>query len=216
MVFAKIETAIAAIAAGELVIVVDDADRENEGDLILAAEAATPEKLAFMVNHTSGVICVGMTGDRLDKLQLPLMVVDNDDKMRTAFTVTVDYKIGTTTGISASDRAATIRALVDPGARAEDFSRPGHLFPLRAVPGGTLIRRGHTEAAVDLTSLAGLTPGGVLCELVNRDGTMSRGTQLEHFAQQHGLLMITIADLVEYRMRSPVVLPGDPVFSKAA
>jgi 3,4-dihydroxy-2-butanone 4-phosphate synthase len=216
MMFAKIEAAIGAIAAGEMIIVVDDPGRENEGNLIMAAEPATPEKLAFMINHTSGVVCVGMPGDRLDELRLPLMVAENSDSMHTAFTVTVDYKVGTTTGISAADRAATIKALVTPSMTANDFSRPGHVFPLRAANGGTLCRRGHTEAAVDLTQLAGLSSGGVLCEIVNRDGTMARGFELERFARAHGLMIVSIADLVAYRECSPITLPNDPVYSEAA
>ena len=183
-------------------ILVDDEDRENEGDLILAAEMATPASIAFMVRHTSGMLCVGLPGERLDHLDLPLMVERNTDSMQTAYTVTVDYRHGTTTGISAADRATTVRALVDPEVVPADFNRPGHVFPLRAVPGGVLHRPGHTEASVDLTRLAGLRPGGVLAEIVNDDGTMARRPQLEVFACTHGLVMISIADLVAYRRRS--------------
>lgn len=194
-----IEDALEAMARGSIVVVVDDEDRENEGDLILAAECATPEAIAFMVRVTSGMLCVSLAGERLDELELPLMVERNTDSMKTAYTVTVDYRHGTTTGISAADRAATICALVDERATAADFSRPGHVFPLRAVPGGVLHRPGHTEAAVDLARLAGLRPGAVLAEVVNDDGTMARRPELEAFARQHGLPIISIADLVTYR-----------------
>ena len=198
----RIEDALAAMAQGSMVVVVDDEDRENEGDLILAAEHATPERLAFMVRHSSGVICAGLPGERLDRLNLPLMVARNTDSMSTAYTVTVDYRHGTSTGISASDRAATLRALVDPQVASGDFNRPGHVFPLRAVPGGVLARAGHTEAAVDLTRLAGLRPGGALVEIVNDDGTMARRPELERFARRHGLPLITIKDLIAYRRRT--------------
>ena len=198
----RIEDALAAIAQGSMAVVVDDEDRENEGDLILAAEHATAERLAFMVRHSSGVICAGLPGDRLDQLDLPLMVARNTDAMTTAYTVTVDYRHGTSTGISASDRAATLRALVDRKAEPGDFNRPGHVFPLRAVAGGVLARPGHTEAAVDLTRLAGLQPGGALVEIVNDDGTMARRPELERFARKHGLPLITIKDLIAYRRRT--------------
>ncbi len=201
MPFASIEDAIAAIGRGEIVIVVDDEDRENEGDLIMAAEYATTQSIAFFVRHTSGLICVPMTGDRLDELDLPLMVSENTESQRTAFTVTVDYRHGTSTGISAFDRALTIRALIDPSTKPGDLARPGHILPLRAREGGVLKRAGHTEAAVDLARMAGLYPAGVLCELVNEDGTMARQPQLEAFAQEHELLMISIADLIRYRGR---------------
>ncbi len=197
--FAPIPEAIDAIRRGEIVVVVDDEDRENEGDLIMAAEAATPEKVAFFVRHTSGVICVALTGERCDALGLPLMVADNTEYQRTAFTHTVDYRHGTTTGISASDRTATIRALADSGVSWADFNRPGHLFPLRARDGGVLKRAGHTEAAVDLAGMAGLEPAGALCEIVNDDGTMARVPDLAVFAAEHDLLMISIADLIRYR-----------------
>ena len=197
----SIEVALKAMAKGQMVLVVDDENRENEGDLILAAEFATPAAIAFMVRHTSGVLCVALPADRLDALELPLMVERNTDSMRTAYTVTVDFRHGTTTGISAADRAATIRALVDPAAQPGDFSRPGHVFPLRAAPGGVLRRRGHTEAAVDLTKLAGLLPGGVIAEVVDEDGSMARRPALESFARTHNLLMISIADLIAYRLR---------------
>jgi 3,4-dihydroxy 2-butanone 4-phosphate synthase/GTP cyclohydrolase II len=201
--FADIDKAVAAIGRGEIVVVVDDAERENEGDLIMAAEFATPAKLAFFVKHTSGVICVPMTGERLDHLELPLMVAHNTESQRTAFTITVDYRHGTTTGISAADRAATIRALIDPATRPADLARPGHILPLRYRQGGVLKRAGHTEAAVDLARLAGLYPAGVLCEIVNADKTgMARLPELEVFAEEHGLLLVSIADLVRHRRQS--------------
>ncbi|MGH9037345.1 MAG: bifunctional 3,4-dihydroxy-2-butanone-4-phosphate synthase/GTP cyclohydrolase II [Acidimicrobiia bacterium] len=201
MPLAPVEDAIAAIARGEFVTVIDDADRENEGDLIIAADKITPEAIAFMVRHTSGVICMPVVGTRLDDLRIPLMVADNTESQRTAFTVSVDAKANTTTGISAADRAATIRALIDPTSSPEDFNRPGHIFPLRYREGGVLKRAGHTEAAVDLARLAGLYPAGVLCEIVKDDGTgeMARLPDLERFSTDHGLVMLSIADLVRYR-----------------
>ncbi len=200
MPFAKIEAAIDAVARGEVVVVVDDEDRENEGDLIMAAEFATPEKIAFFLAHTSGLICVPLTGERLDDLDLPLMVSTNTESQRTAFTVTVDYRHGTTTGISAADRASTIRSLIDPATRPDDLARPGHILPLRYRPGGVLKRAGHTEAAVDLARAAGLYPAGVLCEVVTHDKTgMARLEELELFAEEHGLLLISIADLIRHR-----------------
>ena len=200
MPFARIEDAIAAVGRGEIVIVVDDADRENEGDLIMAAEAATPDKIAFFLGHTSGVICMPMTGDRLDELDLPLMVSENTESNRTAFTVSVDARHRTTTGISAEDRAATIATLIDPASRPADLARPGHIFPLRAREGGVLKRGGHTEAAVDLARLAGLYPAGALCEVVTEDKQhMARLPELERLADEHGLLLISIADLIKYR-----------------
>jgi 3,4-dihydroxy 2-butanone 4-phosphate synthase/GTP cyclohydrolase II len=200
--FAPVEKVIDAVAAGEIVIVCDDADRENEGDLIMAADAVTPEKIAFFVNHTSGVICMPMLGSRLDELDLPLMVPGNTEAYRTAFTVSVDAGKGTTTGISAGDRATTIRALIDGATLPRDLNRPGHIFPLRYREGGVLKRGGHTEAAVDLARLAGRYPAGVLAEVVNADGTMARLPDLERFAAKHGLLMSTIADLIRHRRRS--------------
>jgi 3,4-dihydroxy 2-butanone 4-phosphate synthase / GTP cyclohydrolase II len=200
--FATIEQAIATIRDGGVVVVVDDADRENEGDLIMAAEKATPETIAFFVRHTSGVICVPLTGERLDALDLPLMVSANTESHRTAFTVTVDARTGTTTGISAADRARTIHALIDPATRPGDLARPGHIFPLRYAEGGVLKRAGHTEAAVDLARLAGLAPAGVLCEVVNEDGSMARTPELTRFADRHDLPMISIADLIAYRRRT--------------
>jgi len=201
MTFDRIEDALQAMARGEMVVVVDNEERENEGDLILAAEHATAEAVAFMVRYTSGMLCVALPGDRLDQLELSLMVERNTESLRTAYTVTVDFRHGTSTGISAADRAATIRALVDPDVTAQDFNRPGHVFPLRAVPGGVLHRPGHTEAAVELARLAGLRPGGVLAEVVNDDGTMARRPQLEVFARNHGLVVISIHDLIAYRRR---------------
>ena len=199
-----VEEAIASIAAGGIVIVADDEDRENEGDLIMAADAATPAAIAFFVKHTSGVICVSLDGERCADLRLPLMVppIANNESQGTAFTVTVDLRVGTTTGISASDRAATIQALADRSVPAEDFNRPGHIFPLQARQGGVLKRAGHTEAALDLARLAGRAPAGVLCELVAEDGSMMRGPELRKFADTHGLKFISIADLIRYRRRS--------------
>lgn len=198
----SIDDALAAFASGEIVIVVDDEDRENEGDLILAAEFATPEKIAFFAKQASGLICLSMTGERLDELDLPQMVQRNDEAMRTAFTVSIDYRHGTTTGMSATDRAMTITKAVDPNVLPSDFTRPGHIFPLRARPGGVLKRAGHTEAAVDLATLAGLSPAGVLVEVVNPDGTMARLPELRVFADKHGLKLISIADLIRYRRRT--------------
>ena len=196
---APIEDIIAAIGRGELVIMVDDEDRENEGDLIMAAQFATPEKVAFIVRHTSGVIVAPLTGERCDDLRLPLMVDNNTESHRTAFTISVDLLEGTTTGISASDRAATLRALADPKITHTAFARPGHIFPLRARDGGVLKRAGHTEASVDLARLAGCEPAGIICEIQNDDGTMSRLPELKKFAKQHGLLISSIARLIEYR-----------------
>jgi len=197
----NVERAIAAIGRGEMVVVADDANRENEGDLIIAAEKATPSTLAFFIRHTSGVICASLTAERLAELKLPPMVTMNTESQRTAFTVTADLREGITTGISAADRAATLRALADPGATADTFVRPGHVFPLASRPGGVFARPGHTEAAIDLARLAGLFPAGVLCEIVNDDGSMARGPQLTAFAERHGLVFITIADLIAYRRR---------------
>lgn len=202
MTYATTEEALAAIARGDMVVVVDDMDRENEGDLIFAAEAATPEKVGFMVRNTSGVICATLTNERANDLHLPLMVGDNSEAQRTAFTVSVDYLHGTSTGISAADRSATLRALADPRVNASAFARPGHVFPLRARDGGVLKRMGHTEAASDLAKLAGLRPYGVLCELVEEDGSMARRPSLHRFAYKHKLLLTTIADLNAYRRRT--------------
>ena len=200
--FDSIEDILAELRAGRMVIILDDEDRENEGDLIMAAEHATPDMVAFMIRHTSGIICVPMQEERLAQLELPQMVPANSESYRTAFTISVDYRHGTTTGVSSSDRAATIRALADPRSAAADFARPGHIFPLRPRRGGVLIRAGHTEAAVDLCGLAGLKPAGVLCELMNDDGTMARRPQIEVFARRHSLKIGTIADLIRYRLRN--------------
>ena len=197
--FASIPEAVEAIRAGEIVLVVDDADRENEGDLIMAAEAATPEKIGFFVRHTSGLIVMPMLGERLDQLELPLMVQHNTETHRTAFTISVDAAQGTTTGISAADRATTIRTLIDPGTKPADLLRPGHIFPLRYREGGVLKRAGHTEAGIDLARLAGCYPAAVLCEVVNADGSMARLPQLDAFAAEHGLRLISIADLIRHR-----------------
>jgi 3,4-dihydroxy 2-butanone 4-phosphate synthase/GTP cyclohydrolase II len=198
----SVDEALAVIARGGMAVVLDDAARENEGDLIMAASRATPAALAFMIRHTSGVVCAALPAERLAALQLPPMVADNTESQRTAFTVTVDYRHGTSTGISAADRAATLRALADEAAQPSDFVRPGHVFPLRARPGGVLERRGHTEAAIDLARLAGLPACGVLCEVMNDDGTMARPAELQVFAAAHGLPIIAIADLVAYRRRT--------------
>jgi 3,4-dihydroxy 2-butanone 4-phosphate synthase/GTP cyclohydrolase II len=205
-VFATIPEAIDEISRGRMVIVVDDADRENEGDLIMAAEKVTPEAIAFMVRYTSGVICMPVAGERLDELQIPLMVASNTDHQRTAFTVSIDARRDVTTGISAADRATTILTVLDGNTQPEDLSRPGHVFPLRYREGGVLRRAGHTEASVDLARLAGLFPAGVLCETVNDDGTMARLPDLVGFAQEHGLKLISIADLIEYRRDREVLV----------
>lgn len=197
-----IARAIKDIADGRPVVVVDDEHRENEGDIIFAASKATPELLAFMIRYTSGVICAPMRGESLDRLQLPLMTVANTERMRTAFTVTVDADAGVTTGISAADRTTTIRKLADPESVAGDFVKPGHIFPLRYAEGGVLVRGGHTEAAVDLATLAGLEPAGVLAEIVNDDGTMMRLPGLRAFADKHGLALISIEQLIEHRRRT--------------
>src|SRR5688500_262749 len=189
-----------------MVVVVDDEDRENEGDLIFAAEKVTTDHVSFMVRYCSGIICCQMEGDRLEELHLPLMISQNSDAMGTAFTVSVDARKNTTTGISASDRAETIRTLIDPGSTAQDLARPGHIFPLRAVEGGVLRRAGHTEASVDLARLAGCYPAGVVCEIVNEDGTMARLPDLETFAEEHDLKLISIADLISYRPRSATLV----------
>lgn len=201
MTLARIEHAIEAIGRGELVVVVDDEDRENEGDLIMAAGSATPESMGFMVRHTSGLICLALEGARLDELRLPLMVqgAQNTESQGTAFTVSVDYRHGTTTGISAADRAATVRGLIDPETRPADIARPGHIFPLRYREGGVLKRAGHTEASVDLARHAGCYPAGVLSEIVRDDGEPMRLRELEGFAEEHGLAIVSIADLIRYR-----------------
>jgi 3,4-dihydroxy 2-butanone 4-phosphate synthase/GTP cyclohydrolase II len=200
--FARIEEALEAVRAGRLVIVVDDEDRENEGDLTVAAEKVTPEIINFRAVHGRGLICLSMTPERLDELEIPLQVQDNTAKFGTAFCVGIEAKRSTTTGISAADRAATVLAAIDPKTRPSDLARPGHVWPLRSQPGGVLVRTGQTEAAVDLARMSGLYPAGVICEIMNPDGTMARVPQLTRFARKHGLLMVTIADLIKYRMRT--------------
>ena len=202
MAFASIPEIIEDVRAGRIVVIVDDEDRENEGDLIMAAEHATPAAVAFMIRHTSGIICVPMDEARLAQLELPQMVQNNADAYRTAFTVSVDLRAGTTTGVSSEDRAATIRALASPASTAAQFARPGHIFPLRAQRGGVLTRAGHTEAAVDLCRLAQLNPAGVLCEVMNADGTMARRPRLEAFAAEHELRIGSIADLIRHRLQT--------------
>ncbi len=206
MSFATIEQAIEVIRAGGMVIVVDDEDRENEGDLVMAADAATTETLAFMVNHTSGVICVPMLAADLDRLEIPMMVHRNEDPKGTAYTVSVDAVEGVATGISAADRARTIRILADPASTPTDIGRPGHVFPLRYQAGGVIRRAGHTEASVDLARLAGRHSSGVIAELVNADGSMQRVPDLERFALEHGLLIVTIADLIAHRRRTESIV----------
>lgn len=198
----SIEEIVDEIRSGRMVVMMDDAARENEADLIMAAEAVTPEAIAFFVRYTSGIVCQPMLGERLQELRLPQMVPENTESHRTAFTISVDYRHGTTTGISAHDRARTIRALADPASRPEDFARPGHIFPLRYTPGGVLVRAGHTEATVDLVRLAGFASlTGILCEIVNDDGTMKRGAELLEFARSHSLKAGSIADLIRHRLR---------------
>jgi 3,4-dihydroxy 2-butanone 4-phosphate synthase/GTP cyclohydrolase II len=199
---AKIQEAITALAQGRIVILVDDEQRKNEGDLVMAAERVTPQAVAFMVRHTSGVICAALPGRRLDELRLPLMAADNTDGRRAAFTVSVDARHGTTTGISAADRVATVRALIHPDTKPADLTRPGHIFPLRAVEGGVLRRMRPTEATVDLARAAGLYPAGILAEVVNDDGSMARGRDLEQFATTHGLPIVDIGELVRHRRRT--------------
>ncbi len=204
--FAPIEEAIHEFQAGRLVIIVDDEDRENEGDLSIPAELVTPEHINFMAKHGRGLICLSMTEERCDQLELPLMVRDNTSPYGTAFTVSIEAKGKISTGISAADRAATIRTAVDPRTVAEDLLRPGHVFPLRAVQGGVLKRTGQTEASVDLATLAGFTPAAVICEVMNDDGTMARVPELARFAAEHGLKMITVADLIRYRLSTETLV----------
>jgi len=203
MPFSTIPEAITELRAGRMIVVVDDEDRENEGDLTIAAEKVTPETINFMARFGRGLICLPMTGERLDELRVPLMVHDDENSARfgTAFCVPIEAKPGTTTGISAADRARTVLAAIDPKTRPGDLARPGHMFPLRAVPGGVLVRAGQTEAAVDLARMAGLTPAGVICEVMDDDGTMARLPRLERFCREHGLKLITIRDLIQHRMR---------------
>jgi len=196
----SVEQAVEDVKAGRMIIIVDDEDRENEGDLMVAAEKVTPEIVNFMTKHGRGLICLPLTRERLDELQLPLMVADNTARYQTAFTVSIDGKKGVTTGISAYDRANTIQAAIDPRTRPEDLARPGHIFPLQAKEGGVLARAGQTEAAVDLTRMAGLTPAGVICEIMNEDGSMARMPELERFSREHAIPVLTIADLIRYRM----------------
>ncbi len=204
--FARIEDALEAIKAGRLVIVVDDADRENEGDLTIAAEKITPEAINFMARYGRGLVCLSMTPERLDELEIPLMVSQNSSRFETAFCVSIEAKGSTSTGISASDRANTVRAAINPATRPSDLARPGHMFPLRSRTGGVMVRAGQTEAAVDLARIAGLYPAGVICEIMNEDGTMARVPQLAKFAKRHGLLMVTIADLINYRTRTETLV----------
>jgi len=200
--FNSVEEAIEDFREGKMVIVVDDEDRENEGDLTAAAEKVTPEIINFMATYGRGLICLPLTGRRLDELKIPLMVSENTAPFGTAFTVSIEAKHRVTTGISAQDRAETVRAVLDPSTRPEDLARPGHMFPLRAREGGVLARAGQTEAAVDLARLAGLYPAGVICEIMNPDGTMSRVPQLMKFAQKHHLKIVTVKDLIEFRMKT--------------
>jgi 3,4-dihydroxy 2-butanone 4-phosphate synthase / GTP cyclohydrolase II len=203
---ATIEEAVADIRDGKMIIIVDDEDRENEGDLVCAAEKVTPEIINFMARHARGLICLPLTEDRCDELHLTTQVADNTSYLGTAFTVSIDARRGITTGISAADRATTILVAVDPNARPQDLARPGHIFPLRAKNGGVLVRIGQTEASVDMARIAGLYPAGVICEIMNEDGTMSRLPQLEEFAAQHNLKMISVADLVRYRIRKETLV----------
>ena len=198
MTISKIEDAVSVLSGGGMVVVVDDEHRENEGDIIIASEAVTSEAIAFMMRHARGLICIAMEGERLDALDIPLMVAQNTELLKTAFTVSVDYLPRTTTGISASDRAATVRALMNPAAQPADFARPGHVFPLRAHPGGVRARPGHTEAAVELARLSGKIASGVVCEVANDDGTMARLPELLVFAETHGMPLVTIKDLAQF------------------
>ena len=199
----SLEEGLDDLKAGKLLIVVDDESRENEGDLVMPAETVTPEAINFIVKYARGLLCMPVIGERLDELQIPLMIPENAGrKDQTAFTISVDYKIGTTTGISAFDRAATVNAMIDPAVNGDDFTRPGHLFPLRYHPGGVLARPGHTEAIVDLCNLAGMYPAGIVCEMMNEDGSMSRMPVLEEFADTHGLKILSIAQIVAHRRHS--------------
>src|SRR5918999_1848548 len=206
MPFASIEEAAADMRDGRMIIIVDDEDRENDGDLACAAELVTPEAINFMAKHARGLICMPLTEERCDELHLTMQVADNTSFLGTAFTVSIEARKGVTTGISASDRATTILTAVDPKTRPQDLARPGHVFPLRAKKGGVLVRPGQTEASVDLARIAGLTPAAVICEIMNEDGTMARLPQLEEFAARHGLKIITVADLVRYRMRKEILV----------
>jgi len=208
MPFCTVEEAVEDIRAGKFVIIVDDEDRENEGDLSIAAEFADAESISFMANHGRGLICMPMTGKRLDQLEIGLMVGDNTARLSTAFTVSIDAINGTTTGISATDRAETIRALIDPETKPADLARPGHLFPLRYAEGGVLVRAGQTEGIVDLVKIAGLYPSGVICEVMNEDGTMARLNDLEKLTAAHGIRIISIAQIVAYRKANETLLSG--------
>ena len=199
----SLEEGLEELKAGRFLIVVDDENRENEGDLVMPAEMVTPEAVNFVVTHARGLLCMPIIGERLDELQMPLMISANgSEKNQTAFTVSVDYNVNTTTGISAGDRAATILAMLDPAAKPEEFTRPGHLFPLRYHPGGVLARAGHTEAAVDLCEMVGLYPAGIVCEIMAEDGSMSRLPELERFADEHGLKILSIAQIIAQRRRT--------------
>ncbi|HLJ83470.1 MAG TPA: bifunctional 3,4-dihydroxy-2-butanone-4-phosphate synthase/GTP cyclohydrolase II [Candidatus Eremiobacteraceae bacterium] len=213
MPLSPVEDAIADIRAGKMVIVMDDEDRENEGDLTMAAELVTPDAVNFMTKHGRGLICVSMTGTRLDELHIPMMVSENTSRFETAFTVSVEARVRTTTGISAFDRAATIQALVEPNSTAADFVSPGHTFPLRAREGGVLVRAGQTEAAADLARLAGFTAAGVICEILDEDGTMMRRPGLEEFAARHDIKLMTVKDLIAYRMRHELLVKRIAEFS---
>lgn len=202
MSFCSVEEAIEEIRQGRIVIVIDDEDRENEGDLTIAASKVTPEAINFMAKYGRGLICLAMTGERLDELQIPMMVGENTSKFGTAFTVSIEARHGVTTGISAADRATTILTAIDPKSRPSDLARPGHIFPLRARSGGVLMRAGQTEASVDLARMAGLYPAGVICEVMNEDGTMARVPELTEVARRHGLKMVTVADIIAYRLRN--------------
>ncbi|MGE5646666.1 MAG: 3,4-dihydroxy-2-butanone-4-phosphate synthase [Acidobacteriota bacterium] len=201
MPFASIQEAVEEIRAGRMIVVVDDEDRENEGDLTAAAEKVTPEMVNFMAKYGRGMICLALTGERCDELQLPPIAQRNTSRFGTAFCETIDAREGVTTGISAADRARTIRVATEPKTRPTDLARPGHIFPLRAREGGVLVRAGQTEASVDLARLAGLTPAGVICEIMNDDGTMARVPQLENYCREHGLKMISVAELIRYRLQ---------------
>src|SRR6266581_752517 len=200
--FCTVEEAVEEIRNGRMIVLVDDEDRENEGDLTIAAEKITPDAINFMARHGRGLICLSMTPERLDELEIPLMVSQNTSRFETAFCIPIEAKGRTSTGISAGDRAATVAAAINPKTRPIDLARPGHMFPLRSRTGGVMVRAGQTEAAVDLARIAGLYPAGVICEIMNEDGTMARVPQLSKFAKRHGLLMITIADLIKYRTRT--------------
>ncbi|CDG89317.1 3,4-dihydroxy-2-butanone-4-phosphate synthase [Xenorhabdus bovienii] len=199
--FQRVERAVAALRAGRGVMVLDDENRENEGDMIFAAETMTVEQMALAIRHGSGIVCLCLTEERRQQLQLPMMVENNSSQYQTAFTVTIEAAQGVTTGVSAADRITTIHAAIAEGAQPNDLSRPGHVFPLRVQPGGVLTRRGHTEATIDLVKLAGFKPAGVLCELTNDDGSMARASEVIEFAEQHDMPVVTIEDLVDYRQQ---------------